>query len=36
MVLDMNDNEIMRMDEFQYFKDVLSHLNQLNPEYLKS
>ena len=36
MVLDMNDNEIMRMDEFQYFKDVLTHLNQQNPEYLKS
>ena len=24
MVLDMNDNEIMRIDEFQYFKDVLA------------
>lgn len=36
MVLDMNDNEIMRMDEFQYFKDVLTHLNQQNPEFLKS
>ena len=36
MVLDMNDNEIQRMDEFKYFKEVVTDLNQMNSEFFKS
>ena len=31
MVLDMNENDIIKLDEFEYFKQLISHLNSKDP-----